>query len=191
MADEVFHLFDDYAARFARGERPDTREYLARAGEGADELAAMIDRFLQAAPVPAAGEDERTLAAAWIGGEAPLLALRNRRALKRDAVVDALITAFGLDPAKREKVKGYYHRLETGLLEPRRVDGRVFEVLAETLRASLTDVRAWRPQTQGIEAAYMRRDAEAAPSMPPLVLAGEAGERDEIDLLFLGGEDGS
>jgi hypothetical protein len=191
MADEVFQLFDDYAARFARGERPDAREYLARAGEGADELAAMIDGFLQAAPVPAAGEDERVLAAAWIEGEPPLLQLRNRRGLKRDAVVDALISALGLDPGKREKVKGYYHRLETGLLEPRRVDGRVFEVLADTMRVSLTDVRAWRPQPQAIEAAYMRRDAEAARLTPPPVTAGEDEESDEIDLLFLGGEDRS
>ena len=191
MADEVFELFDDYAARFARGERPDAQEYLARAGEGADELAPLIDRYLESAPAPAADEDAKALAATWIEGEPPLLELRNRRGLKRDAVVDALISALSLDPAKREKVKRYYHRLETGLLAPRGVDRRVFDVLAETLRASLTDVRAWRPQRQGIEAAYMRRDAEAAPSMPPLVLADEAGERDEIDLLFLGGEDGS
>jgi hypothetical protein len=191
MADEVFELFDDYAARFARGERPDAREYLARAGEGADELAGLIDRFLQAAPVPAAGEDERTLAAAWIEGEPPLLELRNRRGLKRDAIVDALISAFGLDPAKRQKVKGYYHQLETGLLEPREVDRRVFDVLAETLSAPLADVRAWRPQPQFAEAAYMRRDAEAAPSEAPPVFADEDKERDEIDLLFLEGGDGS
>ena len=30
MADEVMRLFDDFAARFARGERPDAREYLTR-----------------------------------------------------------------------------------------------------------------------------------------------------------------
>jgi hypothetical protein len=75
MAEVVAIRFDD----FARGERPDTREYLARAGEGADELAAMMDRFLQAAQVPAAGEDERALVAAWIEGEPPVLELRNRR----------------------------------------------------------------------------------------------------------------
>ena len=115
-------------------------------------------------PVPAAGEDERAMAAAWIEGESPLLELRNRRGLKREAVVDALISALGLDPAKREKVKGYYHRLETGLLEPRGVDRRVFDVLAETLSAPPADVRSWRPQPQFAESAYMRRDAEAAPS---------------------------
>ena len=190
MADEVFELFDDYAVRFARGERPDAREYLARAGEGADELAALIDRYLESAPAPAVDEDARALAAAWIEGEPPLLELRNRRGLRRDAVVDALISAFGLDPAKREKVKGYYHRLETGLLEPRGVNSRVFDVLAKTLSASLTDVRAWRPQPQAIEAAYMRRDEAAWFEAPP-VLADEDGERDDIDLLFLGGEDES
>ena len=34
MADEVMRLFDEYAASFARGERPDTRAYLAQAGKG-------------------------------------------------------------------------------------------------------------------------------------------------------------
>jgi hypothetical protein len=189
MADEVFELFDDYAARFARGERPDAREYLARAGEEADELAALIDRYLESAPAPAPHKDTRALAAAWIEGEPPLLELRNRRGLKRDAVVEALINALSLDPAKRGKVKRYYHQLETGLLEPRGVDQRVFDVLAETLRAPLADVRAWRPQPQAIGAAYMRRDAEAELSTEPPLPSEENEERDEIDRLFLGGED--
>ncbi len=55
MADDVMVLFDEYAARFARGERPDPREYLRRAGEGAEELASLIDaaealRLTAAAP---------------------------------------------------------------------------------------------------------------------------------------------
>src|SRR5262245_55230659 len=115
VADEVFTLFDEYAARFARGERPDTHTYLARAGKGADELAALIDRYLESAPVPAPGEDARAAAAAWVEGEPPLLALRTRRGLRRDEVVDALIGALALDPKKRPKVKEYYHRLEGGL----------------------------------------------------------------------------
>src|SRR5687768_11797508 len=144
MADEVYGLFDDYAARFARGERPDARSYLARAGEGADELAALIDRYLESAPAPAPDEDARAVAADWIAGEPPLLALRTRRGLRRDEVVDALMSALRLSPAKREKLKRYYHRLEGGLLEPARVNRRVFEALADTLRASVADVSRWR-----------------------------------------------
>jgi hypothetical protein len=36
-------LFDEYAATFAWGKRPDPRTYLARAGEGQGELAALIE----------------------------------------------------------------------------------------------------------------------------------------------------
>ncbi len=190
MADEVFRLFDEYAARFARGERPDAREYLARAGEGADELAALIDRYLESAPAPAADADARALSQAWLEGEPPLLALRTQRGLKREAVVDALVGRLGLDPAKRKKVERYYHRLETGLLDPARVSGRVFEVLAETLRASLADVRGWRPRPVAPEGVYLRAAAPAPSAAPPAV-GDEPEERDEIDALFLEGGDGT
>jgi hypothetical protein len=191
MADDVYGLFDDYAARFARGERPDARAYLARAGDGAEELAALIDRYLEAAPAPAPGEDARAAAASWLEGEPPLLALRTRRGLRVDAVVDALIGALGLDVAKRAKVKRYYQRLETGLLEPRRVDQRVFDALAETLRASLADVRAWRPRPIEAEPAY-RMEADAMPlQSAPVFAEADDPERDEIDVLFLEGGNGS
>ena len=191
MADDVFALFDDYAARFARGERPDARAYLARAGEGAEELAALIDRYLESAPAPAPDEDARAVAAGWVAGEPPLLALRTRRGLKRDEVVDALMSSLGLDSEKRDKVKRYYHRLEGGLLEPARVDRRVFEALAETLRASLADVTRWRARPLDAAPAF-RVDAERARmAAAPPVFAEDADEQDEIDVLFLGGADGT
>jgi hypothetical protein len=190
MSDEVFRLFDDYAARFARGERPDARAYLARAGEEADELAQLIDRYLEGVPAPPADEESRALAAAWVEGEPPLLALRNERGLKRDAVVDALIGGLGLDPAKRKKVDRYYHRLETGLLDPRRVSRRVFEVLGETLRASLADLQGWRPHPVDAEAVYLRA-VDTAAAAPPPAYADEPEEQDEIDILFLEGGDGT
>jgi hypothetical protein len=187
MADEVFRLFDEYAARFARGERPDAREYLARAGEGADELAALIDRFLEGAPAPPADAEARALAQAWLEGEPPLLALRTQRGLRREAVVEALVGRLALDPGKRKKVERYYHRLETGLLDPARVSSRVFDVLAETLRTSLADVRGWRPRPATAEGVYLRA-AEPEMAAPPTA-AAEPGERDEIDALFLDGGD--
>ena len=70
-------------------------------------------------------------------GEPPLLLLRKRRKLRRDAVIAALMTALQLDPAKREKVAGYYHELETGLLDPEGVDRTVWAALGEFLRARL------------------------------------------------------
>ena len=40
-------LFDEYVASFARGERPDLRDYLARAGDQREELAKLVDIWLQ------------------------------------------------------------------------------------------------------------------------------------------------
>jgi hypothetical protein len=193
MAEDVHELFDDYAARFARGDRPDARPYLARAGEGADELAALIDRYLEAVPPPAPDEEARAAAAAWLSGEPPLLALRNRRGIKRAAVVDALVERLGLDAGKRQKIDRYYQRLETGLLDPGRVSSRVFDVLAETLRTSFSDLGGWRrARPMQTDAVFMRarlEDRAPAAAAPPIFDASE--ERDEIDVLFLEGGDGS
>src|SRR4051812_26218471 len=128
MAEDVFALFDEFAASFARGERPDAREYLERASDGRDELAALIDGYLERVPPPAPDNDAVLLASAWLAQQPPLLELRTQRGLRRDEVVDTLVAALGLDSAKRDKVKRYYHELEGGLLDPDRVDRRVWEV---------------------------------------------------------------
>ena len=190
MAEDVFTLFDEYAVRYARGERPDARAYLTRAGEGADDLAELLERFLAAAPAPPTDEDLVAAFEAWLAGDPPLLELRIRRGLRRDEVVDGLIERLSLDRAKREKVKRYYHRLETGLLEPSGVDRRVFEALGEALRARVEDLLAWRPRPLEA-AAYLRADADAAaapPTPPAALIAKEAvAEPDEIDALFTQG----
>jgi hypothetical protein len=178
-------LFEEYAGRFAGGERPDLREYLARAGEGRDELGRLVDRFLQWAEPPEPGEDAVAIAQAWIEGEAPLVALRARRGLRREAVVDFVIETFGLDPAKREKVRRYYHELETGQLDRRGVSARLMEALAKLLGAQVGDLLAWRPRPPTAEVPYYRASAPAmaAPAAAPPV----QDEPDEIDALFTGG----
>ena len=184
-------LFDDYAARFARGERPDARAYLARAGEGADELARLIEVYLERAPSPAPDEESVALTRAWVEGHPPLLALRTRRGVTRDKVVDALMSRLGLDPGKRDKVKRYYHQLENGLLEPRRVDRSVWEVLAETLKARASELAAQRVRPLRIDAsmAYFRVSEAAAPAMAAPMASGPPPEEDEIDRLFRGASD--
>ena len=184
-------LFDDFAARFARGERPDARAYLARAGESADELGTLIDRFLERVPPPAASDDAITLAQEWVAGHSPLVGLRAARGLRREEVVDHLIAALGLDRAKREKVGGYYHELENGLLDWARVDRRVWEALAEKLKAHLGDLLAWRPRPLAAEGAYLRAPEAGAGSgaLAELPVAFEQRyesprEPDEIDTLF-------
>jgi hypothetical protein len=189
MAEDVTMLFDEYAQRLARGERPDVRDYLTRAGDSAEELGTMIDRFLERVPPPAPNEASRTLAAAWLEGQTPLVELRVQRGLKRDAVVDALVERLGLDKAKREKVERRYHQLENGVLDPGGVDRSVWEVLAATLKARASDLVAWRPRppAAAADAAYLRVD-EVAPAATMRMAMGRpvAEEPDEIDRLFVG-----
>jgi hypothetical protein len=186
---DVFALFDDYAARFARGERPEAGEYLNRAGPDADELARLIEGFVARTPAPTAGEDTTILMRAWIGGEAPLVALRAERGLKRDQVVDTLVERLGLDSSKRDKVKRRYHALENGLLDSSRVDRSVWEVLAETLKARASDLMAWRPRPLAAERTYLRVDEAAVRSAPSFAARVDADrvtaeEPDEVDRLF-------
>jgi hypothetical protein len=185
LAEDVLTLFDEYAVRWARGEAPDAREYLERAGSEREKLAELLDRFLVSAPP---GEPEPELAAsfaAWAAGEPPLLELRVRRGVRREEIVDAIVHRFRLSAAKREKVGRYVHRIETGLLDPRGVDRGVLEAWAGVLRARVEDLLAWRPPPpSGVAASYLRASDVAfdrVVSTPP-----DAEERDEVDELFTG-----
>ncbi len=182
MPERVEELFGEYAAAYARGERPQAREFLARAGGQVDELAGLIDAFLARAPAPAPDEQAVELFEAWQAGESPLLRLRTARGVTLDAVVAALVRTLGLDEKKREKVRRYYHELETGLLEPERVDRRVWDVLAETLGAGVADLVASRSRREFPAAAFARASqptfaAMAAPEQPD-------EPEDEVDRLF-------
>jgi hypothetical protein len=191
---DVSLLFDEWAARFARGEEPDLREYLARAGEGADELAGLVEAFVAVAPAAEPSEERVALTRAWAAGQSPLLELRTRRGVRREAVVEAILSRFGLAAEKRQKVAGYYHELESGLLDPLRVDRRVWELLAELLRASVTDLRRplrLTPPPTGLAVAYRRAapkaafEALAAPAAA--APAAEPEPPDEVDRLFRSG----
>jgi hypothetical protein len=185
LAEDVLTLFDEYAVRWARGEAPDAREYLERAGPEREKLAELLDRFLVSAPP---GEPEPELAAsfaAWAAGEPPLLELRVRRGVRREEIVETIVRRFGLSAAKRPKVGSYVHRLETGLLDPRGVDRRVLEAWAGMLRARADDLLAWRPPPPpGVAASYLRASAQASDRLVPA--PPEAEERDEVDELFTG-----
>ncbi len=167
-------LFDEYAARFARGERPDLREYLSRAGEGADELAQLVDGFLARAEPPEPDKEAVARMQEWL----PLVQVRTRRRLRRVEVVDALIERFGLDPAKRKKVERYYHEVETGQRIP--ADERLVVALGEVLRTSVSELLAWRPRPPAAQPAYYRAN-EPQPVAPA---APAAEEPDDIDDLF-------
>ncbi|HET9287694.1 MAG TPA: hypothetical protein VFO26_09065 [Gaiella sp.] len=198
MAD-VDRLFDEFAAAYVRGEQPDLVAFVRLAGEDGDELARLIDVFLRVAPAPEPHDDDVAVMRARLEGEPGLIALRRRRARKVDEVVADLAERLDVDDVPR--LKSYYQRLEGGILDPRRVDERVWEALRGLF---LTNVRAIvRPLTTttgGSAMAYYRRGGEPIPDLdrpspaPQMELherlAAPLGasppERDELDRLFLG-----
>ena len=186
MAEDVLALFDEFAARWARGERPDAREYLARAGEEADGLARLLERFAVSSPAPEPDEETVQLIRAWRSGEPPLLELRRRRGLRRAQVVDALMSMLKLDAAKRAKVEGYYHELESGLLDPGGVDRSVLQAIAVALDAKAAYVLGWEPPVR-LEGVYYRRsDVSIKAERARLLLKPSDEPPDEIDRLFRG-----
>lgn len=183
-AEPVTELFDEWVLRFRRGERPDPQRYLMRAGAERDELAALIEGYLVAAPRPEPDPETAELVAAWMRGESPLVVLRVRRGLSRDGVLDALSARFGLAAEKRPALRDRYHELEAGLLDPTRLSGRLVAALAELLQTSEDAIRAWRPRRLEAEPAYRAR------AEPQFAASYRLLERDEeVDRLFLSDPD--
>ena len=180
----VSRLFDEWAASWARGERPDPRTYLERAGMHDNELSRMMDAYLQLAPRPEPDAERTALVEAWMRGESPLVDLRARRGLKRDDVVASLLQDLGLAAAKRPFLSNRYHELEAGLLEPSRLSGRLVDSLVAVLRTTEDVIRTWRPRRLEVSTAYRIASAGPLPAAP-----ARAEERDpEVDALFLSGD---
>jgi hypothetical protein len=184
-------LFDEFATRYFRGERPDVGEYLERAGPEREELGRLLDRFLQAVPARAPSEEDVVLMQARLEQQPPILLLRLRRALTREAIVSALTTTLRLDPAKSGKVAGYYHDLEVGQLDPEGVDRRVWDVLADVLGVNVRGLAALRPEPPSTPAvAYQRERVQMQPRLsvePAAAAPSKPEEPDEIDRLFTAG----
>jgi hypothetical protein len=194
MAD-IDVLFDELAAAYVRGERPDLPAYLARAGDEADELARLVDAFLRTVPPPEPSEDDVAVMRARLGGEPGLLALRKRRGRKVDDVVDEL--ASRLDVDDRPRLRRYYQRLEGGVLDPHKIDERVWEALQTVFETSVRNlIRPLVTRQGGSAMAYYRRTVSpdgdgagpAPAAVPSLVTRGDPApaERDALDRLFLG-----
>src|SRR5262249_2386562 len=146
VADRIMTLFEEYAGRYAAGERPDLREYLDRAGDGRDELARLASGFLQWADAPEPDDEAVAITQAWIDGEAPLVALRVRRGIRREEIIEWVMKHFALASDRREKVALRYHELETGQLDVRRANPELVKGLAELLHARVADLAAWKPR---------------------------------------------
>jgi hypothetical protein len=183
LPEDVRDLFAEYANAYARGEQPEARDYLERAGSAADELARLLEDFLVAAPRPPADADAFAVVSAWAEGEPPLVHLRASHGVRVDEVVDAIVDDAGVAAAKREKVKRYYQRLEQGLLDPRGVSERVWNTVRRLVGPAAEAAASWQIRPAEPQVTYFR--AAGAPlAAAALRDAPREPERDEVDELF-------
>src|SRR5215208_791123 len=105
MSSRLDDLFVRYADAYAAGERPQAREYLAHAGPEADELASLIDAFLERAPTRVPDVASAELLHAFLADEPPLVALRAARGVGVDDIVARIVGELGLRADAAAKVK--------------------------------------------------------------------------------------
>lgn len=177
MVDLVMSLFEEYVAGYERGEPPDLRALLDSAGDERDELATLVDTWLQVALAPEPDEEAVALSRAWIAGEPPLVALRVQRGMRRTEVVESIIERFSLDRAKQAKVAHYYHDVETGQLA---LSPRIREALVAVFGRALPE---WRVRPLDVAPAYYRTDEIG---VAPLARKAAPEPWDKIDELFRG-----
>jgi hypothetical protein len=133
-------LFDEFLTRWTREEPIDVAGLLERAGPDTDELARLIDTFLERAPRREPSEASRTAVsalAARLGAEPPLLSARVAARRRVGDVTAAIVAACGLPAEAEALVRSYYQRLEGGLLDPGGVSDRVWTVLERLLGPSV------------------------------------------------------
>ena len=205
---DVDRLLAEYVAEHRAGGEADPREFLSRASPAErPELAALIDAYLARAPRQQFDEaafrgssaertvDELEHAIAGQAGLWPALLprLRDRAGLKRSELVERLAAALGVSDRK-DKVAGYYHEMEQGLLPAAGVSDLVLDALGrivgETTKALRDAGRALTPSGEGPAApaaAFARRAyAEPAGASSPGTQPSPSGEWDEVDQLFRG-----
>ncbi len=205
---DVDRLLAEYVAEHRAGGDADPREFLTRASPPQrTELAALIDAYLARAPRQQFDEtsfrgstaertvDELERAIAGQAGLWPALLprLRDRAGLRRSELVERLAAALGVGDRK-DKVAGYYHEMEQGLLPAQGVSDRVLGALAqlvgETEEALREAGRALTPAGEGpaaAPAAFARRAyADSAGAAPPGVQPTGEDEWDVVDELFRG-----
>jgi hypothetical protein len=200
-------LLNEFAEAWNTGRRPRVDEYLERAPEGKqDELAELIGAFLELAPNPRysakqLAELRKDPTVKQIGGllesksglwPSLLPRLRARAKLTRDQVVGRLADLLAVKPLEA-KVKEYYHRMETGRLDPQGVSSKVLMSLAEIFGVDVNEIeeagRFSGLASPGGEPLYAR--SYEVHELSRQEFAGAAARSpdawDEVDELFLGG----
>jgi hypothetical protein len=179
-------LFDEYAARWARGERPDAADYLDRAGKERAELAVLIDRYLAVAPASEPDEATIRFVELFQEDEPPLLAVRVARGLRREDVVAWILKSFGLPAEKEGKVSRYWHELEVGGRSPGDVAPELWRRVVEFLGREAEAARSYVAIEKPAQPAFERREQTDFALAPPAAAppAEAVSEPDEVDRLF-------
>jgi hypothetical protein len=211
MMSTADRLLSEFIDAWNSGERPRAETYLERApAEERDELAGLINTFLEHAPTPdysdeayaelarePAVQEITRLVDAEAGLWPSLLPrLRRRVRLKREEVVAGLAELLGVQ-GKESKVAVYYHQMETGSLDPGGVSRRVLDALGKVLRVDPGEIQeaadVWRAPPETLAEVYMRAEPGRSPSEAGAADAPSPGEEqwrvewDEVDQLFRGG----
>ncbi len=187
MAEPPEQLLAEFAAAWSRGENPDPRSFLERADDS-EALARLIDRYLVSAPAREPAPELVEAIDAWLQGEPTLSTIRARRGRRVDDVVAAIIRGCGLGRERASKVKEYYQRLESGLLDPAAVQPPVFAAIGEVLGMPVAELPIWPgAPAEGAPVLRPRPDAAAEGAPAPLVaelMSLAADPPDEVDRLF-------
>lgn len=200
-------LLAEYVSECRGGGAADPTRYLAQLhGAERAELELLIDHFLMRQPrrsfdaaafrgspaeslVESLDASLRGQAGLW---PALLPRLRHDAQLKRSDVVEQLAEALGATE-QSEKVAGYYHQMEQGLLPPAGVSDKVLDALARIVNvsgaalrragAAITPAGASSPEHAVFARAVPapEQDRAAEPTSP-----GTEPARDDVDRLFLG-----
>ena len=182
MTGQLEQLLDEFVGRWTRDEPLAVDELLVRAGPQADELAGLIDRFLERAPRREPTPD--ALAFVRSLDEPPLLRARQALGLKLDDLAAALVEKLGLGENARAKVRRYYQELELGQLEPAGVAASVWDALSGAARPR----RSWACRDAAADAG---RGADVQIGELPTTISrvdaapdARPSEPDEVDRLF-------
>jgi hypothetical protein len=178
-------LLADLVGRWTRGEPLEVEALLERAGPQSDELAMLIDAFLERAPRREPTQDAVAFVRALDEPQPPLLRARQARCLKLDDIAAALVDRLGLPDGARVKVRRHYQALELGQLDPAGVAATVWAALAIILGRDAQSLAA--APAPVVAAPAMYRDAgtlERALTDYSLGRRTEPVEQDEADRLF-------
>jgi hypothetical protein len=189
----VDELFEEFVEGWALGEDADVGVLLERAGPERDQLAGLVDAFLQRAPRREPSEESKlAIAALTAHAEPPLLTARVAARLKVRDVVRAIVAACGLPSEAEPLVHDYYQRLELGLLEPRGVADKVWAALEKAVSPSVRKLAdlgyPFRPPATAAGLAFQRLADSPAPAAPaPAAAPSMPSEAErEVERLFTG-----